>query len=233
MIASQEDQKLEKLLRNGDWAAARAMIEEELKESPHDHWLLTQLGVCLYEQRKYKQALKPLTASLKIVKDCPLTLWNLAGTLDALGEQKRALGIYDWILKSSKSAQVDPCWESPEWTEALKADCTYRVGICLKKLGNNEEAVQCFQRYLEFLSQGIEGTYSAEDAVRKIQNASGNGRDELSAAKSQKTVRAVVSVLKTLGYDSKTLPAFDPKVLLAGNGKRQSVNSELSCPPPV
>ena len=45
-----------------------------------------------------------------IVPDCPLTLWNLAGTLDALGKYVDAIRIYVRLLESDDSPETDPCW---------------------------------------------------------------------------------------------------------------------------
>ena len=75
---------IESLLEAEEWDAARRQIERDLERDPQNHWLLTQLGVTLYEEKRYADALKPLLESLDIVPDCPLTLWNLAGALDAL-----------------------------------------------------------------------------------------------------------------------------------------------------
>lgn len=67
------------------WGAARRLLEKDLKEDPTNHWVLTQLGATLYEQRRYRAALKLFQKSRAIVPGCPLTLWHLAGALDALG----------------------------------------------------------------------------------------------------------------------------------------------------
>src|SRR5438094_233377 len=78
--------KIGALLQRGAWEDARKLLERERERNPEDHWLLTQLGVTFYEQQHHDQALPLFQASLQIVPDCPLTLWNLAGTLDAIGK---------------------------------------------------------------------------------------------------------------------------------------------------
>jgi len=158
----------ETLLERGNWAEARTRIECELARQPDDHWLLTQLGVTLYEGQHYRDALAPLLKSLEIVPDCPLTLWNVAGTLDALGESKEALSIYTWLLKSEQTADADECWESQEWADALKTDCMYRMGSCLKKLGHMKSAEHVFRQHISLLLIGGKSLYEVEDSAKQI-----------------------------------------------------------------
>ena len=79
--------RIDGLFARREWGEARRLLEKEREKSPDNHWVLTQLGVTFYEQHRYEEALAWLLASLKIVPDCPLTLWNLAGTLDAVVER--------------------------------------------------------------------------------------------------------------------------------------------------
>jgi len=160
---------IEALLGSGQWAAARARIEAELASQPGDHWLLTQLGVTLYEQGRYAESLRPLVQSLEIVPDCPLTLWNLAGGLDALGKPEDAVAIYTWLIGRKKTAADDDCWESDEWADALKTDCVYRVGACFERMGLSESAERCFRQYVNLLLAGMAGSYTLEDAGAHIQ----------------------------------------------------------------
>ena len=123
-------------------------------KEPDSHWLLTQLGETYYEQRQFQKALGLFLKSRDIVPDCPLTLWHLAGTLDALGYQSGALRLYTWLLESKKTAEDDPCWESKEWTDALKTDCVFRIGICFQHLNRKDKAKSCFRRYADLLLAG-------------------------------------------------------------------------------
>jgi tetratricopeptide (TPR) repeat protein len=156
------------LLEREQWVKARALIQKELKREPDSHWLMTQLGATYYEQRQYKKALGLLLKSLDIVADCPLTLWHLAGTLGALGYHTGALRIFTWLLESQKTSSDDSCWESAAWTDALKTDCVYRIGICLQHLARNDKAEACFRRYVNLLLAGAAGSYPIDDAMRRI-----------------------------------------------------------------
>jgi tetratricopeptide (TPR) repeat protein len=182
-------------IENEQWVKARALIEKELKREPDSHWLLTQLAETYYEQRLYKKALGPLLKSLDIVADCPLTLWHLAGTLDALGYYTGALRIFTWLLESQKTSSDDPCWESAAWTDALKTDCVYRIGICLQHLGRMDKAEACFRRYVNLLLVGAAGAYPIGDAMDRIREL-GGGKPNLVTSELRKTADWV---LKTNG----------------------------------
>jgi tetratricopeptide (TPR) repeat protein len=176
MVKPGKSRTIETLLDQGKWKEARKAIEQELVKSPDSHWLLTQLGVTHYEERDYREALRLFRDSLEIVPDCPLTLWNLAGVLDTLGHSDRAIPIYASLLRSKQSARSDACWESAEWTEALKTDCVYRVGMCFEHAKQWDAATHCFRQYINLLLAGMKGMYPIEDAARRIRELSRNGR---------------------------------------------------------
>jgi tetratricopeptide (TPR) repeat protein len=161
-------ERINDLIQSEKWEKARALIEKELEKEPDSHWLLTQLGETYYERRQYKEALGLCLKSLDIVPDCPLTLWHLAGTLDALGYPAGALRLYTWLLESKTKAADDPCWESAGWTDALKTDCVFRIGVCFQHLKRKEKAASCFRRYIDLLLAGAEGLYPVEEAMRHI-----------------------------------------------------------------
>ncbi len=198
MAASTSNRTVDALLQQSEWEEARTLIERELSGQPDNHWLLTQLGVTYYEQGRYREALAPLLSSLEIVADCPLTLWNLAGTLDALGKTESAIPIYTWLLRSKKSPDDDPCWESAEWRDALKTDCVYRLGVCFKHLKRWESAEHCFRQYLNLLLAGMSGTYSFDDAALSIREIHTNKNQKVG-----KEVRdAIDSTLQDAGIQS-------------------------------
>jgi len=209
---------IDDLFRRSRWAAARERLQRERAKDPNNHWVLTQLGVTFYEDRRYREALPLFLESLAIVPDCPLTLWHLAGTLDALGKAAKARDIYVWLLESDKSPEDDPCWESEEWTIALKVDCTYRLALCFKHLGKNRSAALWFRQYVTLLSDGFDGSYSAEDAlsqIRSLQGAVVNGGAEHELRK------AVGAALRASGIRPRsgrrqTPPVLNVRKLLPG-----------------
>jgi tetratricopeptide (TPR) repeat protein len=187
MAGDKLSHRVNDLFRKGEWAKARKLLEAEHKRNPDDHWVLSQLGVTFYEQKRYAEALALFLASRNIVPDCPLTLWNLAGALAALGEFSAGKDIYTWLLESDRSPADDPCWESTAWADALKADAVYRLGVCYQHLSERRKAEHCFRQYLDLLLVGIDGTYSAEDVTQRIRafHGSANGaRGDVGRARS-------------------------------------------------
>jgi len=154
------EKQIDDLFENHRWSAARKILETALLKDRSNHWILTQIGVTFYEQRKYQEALGWFERSQEILGSCPLTLWNLAGTYDSLGRHKDALQIYVRLLRSDGFSSGDPCWESEQWTSALKTDCAYRSGLCFEHLRKPKEALFCYWYYLKELSSGFKGMYS-------------------------------------------------------------------------
>ncbi|HUY36354.1 MAG TPA: hypothetical protein VMV69_26690 [Pirellulales bacterium] len=209
---------IDRLFQRCEWEKARKLLETQRAKQPENHWLLTQLGVTFYEQRKYTHALQLLLASLKIMDDCPLTLWNLAGTLDALGKHAEAVKIYTWLLESERSPKDHPCWESKQWADALRTDCVYRLGASFENLGKKKAADQWYRKYLDLLVIGADGTYSIEDVTRRIRGLRGPARHVSDGGAVRK---ALSSALPAPGTGRKknqprTPPRFDERGLLIG-----------------
>ncbi|MFZ1937389.1 MAG: tetratricopeptide repeat protein [Thermoguttaceae bacterium] len=198
---------IDRLFQQEKWDEARSVLEQERDKDPNNHWVLTQLGVTFYEQRQYKEALQLFLASQKIVPDCPLTLWNVAGVLDSLGKYADAVRTYLWLLRNKKSPADDPCWETEEWAETLKTDCMYRLGLCFQHLHKKREAGSCYRRYIDLLSIGIEGSYSFDDVMCHLRDLNG----EVSTTRVESEVRkAVNATLQVSGIEPRKRPQDSP-----------------------
>jgi tetratricopeptide (TPR) repeat protein len=199
--------QIDDLIDAEQWEQARALIEKTLKKDPQSHWLRTQLGETYYEQRQYKRALEHLLQSRDIVADCPLTLWHLANTLDALGHYGDAIRLYTWLLRSRKTAEDDPCWESEAWTDALKTDCVYRLGLCFKHHGRDDLAAYCIRKYLGLQEVGSRGSYSIGEARRQLQDLHASKREAVEQELQETADRVVATSGEEVG------PATEPPAL--------------------
>jgi tetratricopeptide (TPR) repeat protein len=210
--------RVNQLILRGQWDEARGLLEKQREKDPANHWVLTQLGVTFYEQGKYEEALELFLASLRIVDDCPLTLWNLAGTFDALGKWQDAIRIYTWLLASEKTPEEDPCWESQEWADSLKADCVYRLGVCFQELGKAQGAEQYYRQYLALLTQGVEGTYSTDAVIRRIRDLHGSGSRRSARKEIRKTFESALRITpgKRIPGGGSGPPQFSERGLRAG-----------------
>ena len=168
MATAKIGERINDLIDSEQWETAHALIEKALAKDPDSHWLLTRLGETYYEQRHCKKALGVFLKSLDLVAGCPLTLWHLAGTLDALEYPAEALRLYTWLLESKRTAADDPCWESVAWTDALKTDCVFRIGVCFRNLNRQDEAAHCFRQYLDLLLAGATGSYTSEATLQQF-----------------------------------------------------------------
>jgi tetratricopeptide (TPR) repeat protein len=204
MATSRIGKQIDGLIDAERWQEARALIEKALKKEPQSHWLLTQLGETYYEQREYKTALEILLRSRAILADCPLTLWHLANTLDALGYYDGAVRLYTWLLRSKKTAKDDPCWESAEWADALKTDCVYRLGLSFQHLGRDDLAAYCLRKYMVLQSVGSQGSYPIDDAKRHLKELHDSKRE----AVKQELQETADRVLETSG--EQTSPTSEP-----------------------
>ena len=210
--------KINDLFRREKWDEARTILERERERNPQSHWVLTQLGVTFYEQYRYEDALGLFLASLNIKDDCPLTLWNLAGALDALGRTGEAIQIYSWLLQSNRTSDDDPCWESTERTDALKSDCVFRIGVCLRHLGKKQEAERWLREYVNILLGGISGIYSLEDVGEELQKLHAPRKKDPAHSELRRIVRSTLkqSGLEQLKGGRNAPPKFSEGELLPG-----------------
>lgn len=194
------------LFQRCQWEEARQLLEIARAKDPENHWILTQLAVTFYEQKRYDEALKLLQESLRIVADCPLTLWNLAGTLEALKKPTAAIRIYTWLLESDKSSADDPCWESKDWTDSLKADCIYRLGGCFKGLGKKRKAEQCYRQYLNLLLVGVKGSYAVDAVLSNIQDLHQPGNKREADSELRKVVQSTLKASRGRSRKRRSTP---------------------------
>jgi len=152
------------------WAEARPLIEAELRKpgNENDHWLLTRLSTTYYEERQYQKALELVRQAEKIAPDCPLVLWDLAGTLDALDRPLEALKIYEKLIDDPDRIAEEECGEGRDWAVALSTDCLYRAAICLKHLGMSATAIQALAAYIRIRELGGGSIYSIQDALTEL-----------------------------------------------------------------
>ena len=145
-------------------AQARALLEPRLKDESNNHWLLTRLGTTYYEERDYRKALRLSRRAYKLRPHCPLVLWDLASTLEMLGQDRKVLEIYKILFAlGPKRLAEEECGEGINWASALLTDCLYSAAGCLHRLGEPEEALACIQQHLEMRALGVKSIYSLRE----------------------------------------------------------------------
>lgn len=152
---------IERLIAEEEWEAARRLIQAEIDKEPEaSHWLLTRLGLTYYEQFNYQRALELSEQAFALAPDCPLVLWDYAGTLEMLDRTQEALVIYQRIIERGiESLAYDPCGEGRARARGFYADSLYRISHCYTALGNHAKAVEAMQSALEQRGPGCQSIY--------------------------------------------------------------------------
>jgi tetratricopeptide (TPR) repeat protein len=123
------------------------------------------LGVLFYEKNDFKLAISPLEAAQKLSPDSPLPVFYLAMTYEALGNQSKALQLYQ--KAESLSPQRSP----------LTAEITVAHGRLLVSLGRAQDGIEQERRAIEIdpksrdahyvLAKGLEHEGDFENAARE------------------------------------------------------------------
>jgi tetratricopeptide (TPR) repeat protein len=164
-------ERINDAFKREQWSAARKLITAELDKDPENHWLISRLGTTHYEQKDYKKALRLARKAHALKPDCPLVLWDLAGSLFANGKTRNALRIYrDLIKNGPRFARQKPCGEGTKWMFSLMCDCMFMMAVCHLELGNLPQATRCLTRFVEWRTQSEGGIYSVDDGVSELES---------------------------------------------------------------
>jgi len=161
--------EIEELIDAENWKGARQLIRAALRKEPDSHWLLTRLGLTYYEEGNYEKALFYEAQALRLAPRCPLVLWDYAGTLDMLGQNRKAIAIYRKLIKRGVDKIANgECGEGMAWARGLVADCLYRIAKCYEKLGEQKKALSYYVRHLERRGPGSRSIYPIGEVKRVV-----------------------------------------------------------------
>jgi tetratricopeptide (TPR) repeat protein len=159
-----------KLMDQEKWGEARALLQRELRKHPHHHWLLDRLSETYYEEGKLFLARRAIERAHELNPDCPLVLWDYAGTLEEVGQPERALSLYQKLLdKGTEETAYGECGEGPDWAESLLADTAYRAALCCLHLNKPSEAWLHLLKHWSMRDQGASSIY-LESEVKELLN---------------------------------------------------------------
>ena len=123
------------------------------------------LGVLFYEQNEFKLAISPLQAAQKLSPNSPLPVFYLAMTDEALGEQNKALELYQQA--ENLSPQTSP----------QSAEIAVAYGRLLVSLGRTQDGIEKERRAIGIdpksrdahyvLAKGLEHEGDFENAARE------------------------------------------------------------------
>ena len=151
--------EIEELIDAENWKGARQLIRAALRKEPDSHWLLTRLGLTYYEERNYEKALFYEAQALRLAPRCPLVLWDYAGTLDMLGQNRKSIAFIESCKRGVDKIANGECGEGMAWARGLVADCLCRIAKCYEKLGEQKKALSYYVRHLERRGPGSRSIY--------------------------------------------------------------------------
>jgi len=163
------DQSFDYAFSKGNWKTAREIIERQLKNDPDNHYLLANLSTTYYEEREYEKAYELIRDAFVIEPDCPLVLWNLAGSLEAIDRKDEAIVIWQELVnRGVKKVASGRCNEGIDWAKSLLADSKYRLGQAYEGLHEKEFAVKYLEEYLVDIGNGVNSIYGPNKAKEKL-----------------------------------------------------------------
>lgn len=163
------DQKVWNYFKRNQYNQAIHFIKSKLLLDPRNHWLLTRLGTAYYEKHEYRKALKFCKRALRIKPECPLALWDYAGTISSLGRKKEAINVWKKIIKRGiKKIAYDECGEGLVYAKSLINDCRYRIGLDYLDSRKKELAKKFLSEYLRNRAKKVKSIYFSSDAIDRL-----------------------------------------------------------------
>jgi tetratricopeptide (TPR) repeat protein len=170
--------RVERLMSLEKWHAAQELIQQELARLPRGdwmtHWWLARLSSTYFEQDKYLRALDAIQQAATVAPNCPLVLWDLAGSLAMVGNTHQAINIYKkLIVRGVRGLGQSQCGEGDQWARALISDCYFWLGLCHDDLKERATAIRYFRRYLVRRADGSGSLYDEAEAITEIERIEG------------------------------------------------------------
>lgn len=161
--------RIESHLAREEWQEVRRLVMRALKKSPNSHWYLTRLATTYYEERNYAKALLIEEKALKLAPECPLVLWDYAGSLDMIGKHKEAIAIWKKLLKRGVARIASgECGEGVRWARSLLNDCRYRIALAYWDIGNLSAALKFLRAHIAHRAPGIPSIYPLPTVNEKL-----------------------------------------------------------------
>lgn len=162
-------QKIWAYFKSNQYDQAIRFIKSKLRLEPRNHWLLTRLGTAYYEKHEYKKALIYCKRALQIKLNCPLALWDYAGTISSLGRKKEAINIWAKIInRGITRIAYDECGEGLIFAKSLINDCRYRIGLDYFDSKEPELAKKFLNEYLRNRAKKVKSIYLKSDAINRL-----------------------------------------------------------------
>lgn len=148
--------RVNKLAQENNWETLEKELRKELKKFSDEYWLMTTLANCLYEQKKYSEALKYSKKALMISPDDPLVIYDYAPILKMNGKIKEAIDNWKKIEKMGlNQIAFGEFGEGIRWAKSIKNNVYYHLAITYKEKKNVKEFKRYLQKNLKNRNRGL------------------------------------------------------------------------------
>ncbi len=127
-----------------NWYKAAALYRQALEEFPEDPQALTSLGLALYEQKKYEEALTYYQQAAKISKEDPIPMEKVAELLEKLGNELNAARTYlraaELYLKNREVIKALENWNQVIQLDPDNITAHTRLAGVYERIGESQRA---------------------------------------------------------------------------------------------
>ena len=152
-----------------EWKQARTILLRLLKIEPNNHWILTSISSTLYEERKYKQALKYSQKAYLLDEKCNLVLYDYANVLDMLGLELDAIKLWKSILnKGLFNIAKGHHGEGILKAKIMMNNCRFRIGSSYLDIGDKKNAKKYLILHLKNRNRGLPSIITKKEVVKLL-----------------------------------------------------------------
>jgi tetratricopeptide (TPR) repeat protein len=120
------------------------------------------------ELKRNNEALEKIEKAYSIAPHCPLVNHNLALIYSSLGNEKKAIKIWENLLsKDINDVAFDECGEGLKWTKSLFNDIRYDIALDYFELKNYQKAKKYIKSHINNRKRGQFSIYSLKVVQKK------------------------------------------------------------------
>jgi tetratricopeptide (TPR) repeat protein len=127
-----------------NWFKAAALYRQALDEFPEDPQALTSLGLALYEQKKYDEALTYYQQAARLSKEDPIPMEKVAELLEKLGNEVNAARTYlraaELYLKNRELVKALENWNQVIQLDPENITAHTRLAGVYERIGEGQRA---------------------------------------------------------------------------------------------
>ena len=166
-----EKDKIIKAIEKHRWAYAERELLKHLKAKPNDLELLLLLRNLYWEKKDDQKAFKIAKKAYTLAPNNPMVLWGYATCMSNIYKEQDAIKLYNKILRKRNETLVKTIdIRTPVRAQGFKLDVCVRIGECYADIGDYENAITYFKKYLREKKGNIPSEYSIRGVKKYLKN---------------------------------------------------------------